>query len=433
MVEGSRFVARAGALALCLALLAPNRAHADEPPPRRAVVKIGFEDAVRRALTRNPQAELAIEEVRRSEALVQQARSGWLPTLNANGTYTRLDSDRELAGRVLQGANSFNANLLLTVPLLAPRAWVATTRAKEATALAKLSVADTRRQVALAVGRAYLTVLAQQHVLATSVHARDTARAHEEFAKSRLAGGVGNRLDAVRAAQERATSETRVQSQVLALSRAQEALGVLLGENGPVDVEDALLAAPPNLNEALGDAVARRQDVVVSRERVEAARKTVRDSYVDFLPLLSAVVQPFYQEPPTLTFPQTGWQAQLLLTLPLFDGGNRYGLKHEREALHEQAKTRLDAALRQARSEVRIAFESVERSDAALAQARDAAKLAAEALELTELAYRAGATSNIEVIDAERRARDAETEAAVAEDAARQGRLDLLSASGHFP
>ncbi|MCL2449666.1 MAG: TolC family protein, partial [Polyangiaceae bacterium] len=62
-----------------------------------------------------------------------------------------------------------------------------------------------------------------------------------------------------------------------------------------------------------------------------------------------------------------------------------------------------------------------------------AADLARTALELAEMAYRAGAATNIEVIDAERTARDAETAVAVAEDGARQARLDLLAATGRFP
>jgi outer membrane protein TolC len=55
------------------------------------------------------------------------------------------------------------------------------------------------------------------------------------------------------------------------------------------------------------------------------------------------------------------------------------------------------------------------------------------ALELANQAYRAGATSNLELIDAERRARDAATTAVIAEDAVRQANLDLLSAAGRFP
>lgn len=401
-------------------------------PPHATPPALTFEDAIQRVMTRNPSFELAQQDVRRAEALVQQARSTWLPTLSANGTYTRLDADRELAGRVIQGADSINANLTLTVPIIAPRQWVTTARAKDNREIAKATLEDTRRQVALAAGRAYITVIGQKRVLESSVQARDTARAHEEFSKSRLAGGVGNRLDAVRAAQERASSETRVQNQTIALARAQEALGIVLGENGPIDATDVSLGAPPTLAVALHDAE-RRSDIIASKERVESSRKSVRDSYAEYLPILTGVAQPFYQNPATLTLPTTGWQAQLLLSIPIFDGGNRYGLKHERDAVYDQSKTRLEAALRQARSEVRVGFEAMQRADDALAQARDAARLAQEALELSQLAYRAGATSNIEVIDAERQARDAATEAAIAEDAARQARLDLLSAAGKFP
>lgn len=411
---------------------APPAQQAPVAAPRSGPPKIAFEEAIHRAMQRNTTSAVALEDIRRSEALVQQARATWLPTLNANATYTRLDADRTLGDRVIAGADSINANLTLSVPIISPRNWVATSRAKENREFAKLTYADTQRQVALAAGRAYLTVIGQRRVLESSLHARDTARVHEEFAKSRLTGGVGNRLDAVRASQERATAETRVQTQSIALTRAQEALGIALGENGPLDADDAVLATAPTLAQALGDAE-HRSDVTASRDRVEYARKSVRDSYAEYLPILTGVVQPFYQNPSSLTLPTTGWQAQLLFTLPLFDGGNRYGLKHERDAVYEQSKLHLDAALRQARSEVRLGFEAVQRADEALAQARDAAKLAQEALDLSQLAYRAGATSNIEVVDAERRARDAATDAAVAEDAARQARLDLLAAAGRFP
>ncbi|MCU1280241.1 MAG: outer rane efflux protein, partial [bacterium] len=84
-------------------------------------------------------------------------------------------------------------------------------------------------------------------------------------------------------------------------------------------------------------------------------------------------------------------------------------------------------------ADVRAAGEEVRRSVAALAAARDAAKLAGEGLALTNLAYRAGASTNIEVIDSERVARDADTAVAQAEDAWRQATLDLLLASGRFP
>ena len=61
------------------------------------------------------------------------------------------------------------------------------------------------------------------------------------------------------------------------------------------------------------------------------------------------------------------------------------------------------------------------------------AESAAEALRISELAYRAGATTNIEVVQAQQTARNAEIAFAVTEDRLRQARLDLLVALGQFP
>lgn len=401
--------------------------------PAAAPQRVTFDEAMRRALARNPSVELAQQEIRRSQALVEQVRAAWLPALNAGAAYGRLDSDRVFGDRVLQNADSFNASLSASIPLVTPRAWVASARADEGVGLARLTHAEARRQLALATARAFLAVVAQQRILESAERALTAARAHEEFSRARLAGDVGNRIDAVRAAQDRARDETRVQNQRIALVRAQEALGVLLGESGPIDAAEIVLPAAPELGAALGDAEARRSDIRAARERTEIARRASRDSYADYLPTLSAAGQVFYQTPATPTVPTTGWQVQLVLSLPLYDGGYRYGRAHEREVLEAEARTSLDAALRQARSEVRVAFEAMRRTDEALGHARETAALAHESLDLTTQAYRAGARSNIEVIDAQRQALDAETELAIAEDAARQARVELLVASGRFP
>ena len=93
----------------------------------------------------------------------------------------------------------------------------------------------------------------------------------------------------------------------------------------------------------------------------------------------------------------------------------------------------LDAGVRQARSDVRTAFEAMRRADEALRSSREAEQYARKALDLANVAYRAGAATNIEVIDAERQARDAATQAEMAADGARQARLSLLVAADLFP
>ena len=102
-------------------------------------------------------------------------------------------------------------------------------------------------------------------------------------------------------------------------------------------------------------------------------------------------------------------------------------------AEREIAQLRLDAAQVEARSELRTAQESVSRVEKVVVASREAAASAAEALRITEVAYRAGATTNIEVVQAQQTARNAEIALAVAEDRLRQARLDLLVAVGEFP
>src|SRR5438105_4883196 len=76
--------------------------------------------------------------------------------------------------------------------------------------------------------RAYITVVAQHRLVAASETARETAKAHYDYAHKRLAGGIGRAIDEVRAQQDLATVETQRQANLARLALAQEALGVLL-------------------------------------------------------------------------------------------------------------------------------------------------------------------------------------------------------------
>jgi outer membrane protein TolC len=418
-----------GFVAACFVVVLPGRVLADDGSSAPA---LDLRSAVDRALARNPSAVVAVEEIRRAEAIVEQTRAAAMPTLTGNATYTRLDGDRTLGGATFAYANQLNANLLLTLALIAPKQWAQWSHASDGVDAARASAQDIRRTVALAVGRAYLAVVAQKRVVEAVIRARETDRAHYDYAHQRYAGGVGNRIDEVRAQQQLASDEANVERQYVDLARDREALGVLVGVGGPLDAEEPNLQASMDVEQAMKGAE-RRSDVAAAVVRVAASEHAVRDNWTDYMPYLSGAFEPFANSPATIQAPATGWQAQLILSVPIYDGGLRYGQEKERSALRDEARTGLEGTLRQARADVRTSWEEVRRADAALLAAQQAAQLAASSLQLAELAYRAGASTNIEVIDAERTARDAETAVAVAEDGSRQARLDLLAASGRFP
>jgi len=99
----------------------------------------------------------------------------------------------------------------------------------------------------------------------------------------------------------------------------------------------------------------------------------------------------------------------------------------------EQSKLSFTQIQIQARSDVRLADESVKSFERALAFARTAAQQANEVVRISTSAFEVGATTNLEVIDAQREARDADTLVTLAEDAVRRAKLDLLIAVGRFP
>ena len=86
-----------------------------------------------------------------------------------------------------------------------------------------------------------------------------------------------------------------------------------------------------------------------------------------------------------------------------------------------------------ARAEVRVAQAAVVSAQRALTAARRTAEQANEVLRITTVVFEVGAATNIEVIDAQRSALDAETVATQTENTWRQARLELLVALGRFP
>jgi outer membrane protein len=414
----------AGALVLVVGLA--GAAHAEG-----TYEKLTLTQAVERALSRNVATTVARQEVDRADALVREARAPSLPTLTASGQYLRLDGDRKLGESVLASKNQLSANLNLTVPLFVPQKWTAWSHARTNLDTALASSEDMRRTIALATARAYLAIIAQKRVVDVGERALATDQAHATCAHTRLSGGVGNRVDDVRAAQQVASDQAQLSNAITALGRAREALGILIGAELPADTMDDV-ALPSGSTNAV-QALERRRDVAAARQRVRAAEEIKKDGWADYAPTLVGQAQPFYQNPASLTTPETGWQAMLVLAVPLYDGGLRYGLARERAVLFAEAQANYEGLARQTRSEIRVAVLEIEKADEALASASRAAKLAHQALDLANLAYQAGATTNLEVVDAERRATDADTAAVIAEDTVRQARLDLLAAAGQFP
>ena len=175
-----------------------------------------------------------------------------------------------------------------------------------------------------------------------------------------------------------------------------------------------------------------RPDVRLFTAQLQAADRVVRDHWKSWLPQGTASFTPQYVTPAGFFEPAKTWRAFFQLQIPIYDG-TIGATKRVQLADRETARIRLDAVRLEARSEVRLAQEAVARNLQIVAASRESAANALEALRITEIAYKAGATTNIEVVQAQQTARNAELAASLAEDRLRQARLDLVVALGQFP
>jgi len=393
--------------------------------------RVTFDEAVARAVERHPTVGQAAQAVLRARALLDQAKSVFRPSLYGGVNTTILDAARGFDGNITQPRTQSAFNATLSFPILATTRWAAKNQAADRVGIARISAEETRREVALTAAQSYLAVVAAARQREIAIRNLDTARALDEYAKARLEAGKGSRLNHVRSTQERVTAEGRLQAAELFLRQAQEALGVAIFADGPVDANgdpEITPAAPPSSDTWL----MQRPDVRLFTAEVQAADRVVRDSWTSWFPTGTASFTPQYVTPPGFFEPAKTWRAVFQLQVPIYDG-TLGAARRIRIADRDTARLRLDAVKVQARAELRLAEESVARTEQIVATSRLAAENAAEALRITEIAYRAGATSNIEVVQAQQTARNAEIVLALAEDGQRQARLDLLFALGQFP
>jgi len=412
-----------------IATLFAGTLHAQTPPPMETLT---LEQAVERAIKNNPTFAQATQDILRAEGLLQQARAATMPFITAGVSTLVNSTERRFDDVVTSPQTQATLSAQVGMPVLAPSRWAAKAQAQDQVEIANLSTADARTQIAVSTAQAYLAIIALKREVEVTQRALETSQAHLDYARRRLEAGAGTRVNELRAGQEVSTNEARLETAQLGVRRAQEALGVLIVSDGPADTAgDPVFVIPPIADEA--GWMALRPDIRLFTADERAADRVWKDSSKDWFPTAIATFDPQAIVPASIFTSARSWRFVVTFSQPVFDSGQRRGVKRVREANYNVSRLALTGLQTQARSEVRVAQETVRRSERALANLRSAADQANEVLKITTFAFEAGATTNLEVIDAQRQARDADTSAVIAEHVVRRSQLDLLTALGRFP
>lgn len=402
------------------------------PVPRATTEISTWEEALQHVRARSTDLRVAAATVQRAEAQQRVALAGALPTLTGQAAYTHNLITNEnpvpvglgpggLITRQIQTPfpDYVTGQLAASQPVLALRAWHAVGTSKVATEASRYSFDDAKRQIALSVANAIVGVVTAERIAELNRIGLRNALTRLELTarKSTLGGATG--LDVVRARQDVEVARATLVAGDESLRQSREALGLALGipeqVGVPTTVDISGLERDARNTCKVAPNVDARPDVAALRTRVEVAHRGVNDVKYQFAPTVDLRSGLATTSVDTGASPSTTWNVQAVLSVPIFEGGARYGNLRDTRAQEDIAIQNLEAGRRTATVEVTQARRGVTVAEDRRRVATSARDLAAETDRLTRLAYQEGRGTSLELITAAQSLRESEIQLALRE------------------
>ena len=366
-----------------------------------------LDDLVERADRNNTNIQVAAARLDQARALVRASRADQLPQLGMSAGAFRADGLPQNPAGSASTLATIGAGFSYEVDLfgkLAQATKASTLDAQSREALLQ----STRLLIQAEVAQTYLALRAQDVeraiVRGTVVAYRDTLSLTER----RLRAGDAAELDVSRARTEVAATE----SEALALDRRraelEHALAVLVGEvaSSFSIAETEWTTSLPTIPAGVPSTVlARRPDVSAAQSGLLAAQARVGVAKAAWFPDITLTGSGGYASSEIgdlFKWSARAWGVGALLALPIFDGGRR-------EAGVQSARAEMDASLARYREQILVAFREVEDQLSSLrllaeqADAQDrAVTAAARTTSLSDVRYRNGMVSQLDLLDARR-------------------------------
>ncbi len=412
-----------------LSLVLSPFAVAQEVPPAVETITapLTIERAVELAVTRNERAAIADTTVEAAEARVRRARTAFLPRVDISGnlgTDIGNGSERDLT-----------ASALLSQPIFDARVFPLYRQQRFERDAAVLSAVDSKRVLGFDAAVSFLTTLSFEQVLLAAERRRDFAQTNLDDVRARFEAGLVSSNDVTRAELELATA-------VRGLAQARgdvQASRVDLENLLKADVEslappeallDAADDAPPAAGSVVSEAQARRSDIAARRARVEALRAFADEPRARFFPSVLFNAQTRNVNDGPITNRNNEGFVGVSFAWPVFDAGLRAADRAERTANVRGAELQLELELREVERQMHGASVQLSTEQASLREAIAAVRAARKNADETNILYREGLASALELADATQRLFEAEVAEVTARYRMALAYLSLREASG---
>lgn len=422
------------------------------PIPPAARTLASWQEAMDLVLARSPDLRVAEGEVRRAEGISRQALAGVLPRVTATGSVSKQLIQGEtsvpqyavdIASLSLVQTGSITTDIpnptvavgqLTAAWPLSPRAYYGLDTAELGISAATRSFEDKRRTVIAAVASSIVALVTAERVGEISRVGLRSSLERLELMQRRTRLGSGTALDVLRAEQDVTLARATLVNANESIRKAREGLGLALGSSEPFGVVPTVSLAAVEQSARSICTPGRpedRADVAAARVQRQIAERGVTDAKLLYAPTAELSTTGTVSSEALSNAKQYTWSVQAVLTIPIFDGGSRYGAAKSARASADQQAELSDAALRRATIEASQALRGVEVAEQARALSQKTAELTRETERLSKVAYEAGAGTSFELVDAARRTREADLDLAVKEFQLVSARITALLATAN--
>jgi outer membrane protein len=421
------------------------------PPDTKRVVKLA--EVEREALARQPQILVARAATNIAEGQAEQARAPLLPQVTGTAAYSQQTANYIFRPGTIPGGvvppvvkwdlghpyGFWNFGLSGTQLLYDFGQTYERYRAARSTVEAqRLQEATARLQVLSGVRRAYFNARAMKELVDVARETLDDQNRHLTQVQAYVT--VGTQPPIALAQQRAAVANAQVQlitsqnNYETAKAQLNQAAGMEGGTE--YDVGDEELARVEDedqpLEKLVRKALAGRPELASLNKQRLAQEQNLSSAKGSYGPSLSATAGATDQGINLADSTVPNWNAGVVMTWPIFQGGLTKGLVHQAEAQVESVDAQRGLEELQVRLDVDSARLAVRAAKATIGAAEDAATSAHEQLRLAEQRYATGVGSIIELNDAQ----VAYTSAAAQLVGARYGlsaaRAQLLAALGRL-
>lgn len=384
-----------------------------------------LERVVTLALERNERAAIADTTVEAAEARVSRARTAFFPRVDVLGNWRTDYPDPT--------ERTLSTSALLTQPIFDARVFPLFRQARFARDAARFTAGEDKRLLGFDAAAVFLNTLSFEQVHLAAQRRRDFAQTNLADVRARFEAGLVSSNDVTRAELELATAVRGVAEAAGNVQAARVDLENLLKAEveGPLAPPTTLLeaaAAAPQTD--VPAAQQRRGDIAASRANVEALRAFSDETRARFLPSVGLTAQTRNINDGPITSREQDGFVGVAFSWPVVDAGVRSAERREREALVRGAELELEASLRGVERELQSAAVRLSTEQAALREATAAVRAARKNADETQILYREGLASALELADANQQLFVAEVAEATATYRSALAYLALREASG---